>query len=49
MILQNVESLKRNTPSDVAVITTPGEKLSSYVSKQTIIVVNHDFTIDTNW
>lgn len=49
MVTQNVEALKRNTPSDVAIITTPGEKLSSYVSKQAIIVVNHDFTIDTNW
>lgn len=49
MILQNVESLKRNTPSNVAVITTSGEKLSNYPSKQTIIVVNNDFIIDTNW
>ncbi len=49
MVTQNVEALKRNTPSDVAIITTPGQRLNSYSGKRVIVVIDNDFTIDADW
>lgn len=51
MVTQNVEALKRNTPSDVLVASGSITKLSQITNidnYKTVIVQGRDFTIDQN-